>query len=132
MSKVAIILSLILVMAVVAGAVSCGGGSGITHQTVPYIDKSLTVEPFTTRSILVPMSKDSILEGYITVRGGNDDIVFYIEDIRYENKLFFGDRVHGLEHFYYQATHDGAYAMCFDNSFSWITSKRVHIHYRVR
>ncbi len=133
MNKVAIIIiSLLLAMAVVAGAVSCGGRLGPLGHAVPYTDDYITVEPFTTRCITVLMSKGSILEGYITVRGGNDDIVFYIEDIRYENKLFFGDRVYGLEHFYYQATHDGVYTMCFDNSFSWITSKRVHIHYRVR
>lgn len=133
MNKVAvIIISLILVMAVVAGAVSCGGRLAPVSQTIPYTDVYITVEPFTTQSKLVLMSKGSILEGYLTVRGGNDDIVFYIEDLRYENKLFFGDRVYGLKHFYYQATHDGGYAMCFDNSFSWITSKRVHIHYRVR
>lgn len=131
MNKVAVIISLILAMAVVAGAVSCGGRLAPV-STVPYTDVYITVEPFTTQSKLVLMAKGSILEGYLTVRGGNDDIVFYIEDLRYENKLFFGDRVYGLEHFYYQAPHDGGYAMCFDNSFSWITSKRVHIHYRVR
>jgi len=118
----------------IVGTVSCGGGAGglgpVGH-VVPYEDRSFTVEPFEAITITINMSKGAVFEGYLTVRGGNDDIRFYIED-SYGNRVLDINRVNGRYDFSYVATSEGFHTIYFDNSFSVITSKQVYMHYRVR
>jgi hypothetical protein len=76
------------------------------------------------------MSKGDVLEGYLTVRGGNDDIQFYVKD-SYGNVVL-NVSVRGRYDFQYSATSEGFHTLYFDNSFSLLTSKQVLIHYRVR
>ena len=118
----------------IVGTVSCGGGAGglgpVGH-VVPYQDRSLTVEPLSAMTLTINMSQGAVFEGYLTVRGGNDDIRFYIED-SYGNKVLDINRVRGRYDFSYKATSEGFHTIYFDNSFSIITSKQVYIHYRVR
>ncbi len=116
------------------GAVSCGGGAGglgpVGH-IVPYEDRSLTVEPLSSMTLTINMSKGAVFEGYLTVRGGNDDVRFYIKD-SYGNTVLDINRVNARYDFSYTATSEGFHTAYFDNSFSIITSKQVFIHYRVR
>lgn len=135
MNKVTIIiLSLTLATVVgLAGAVSCSGvgGYGPVGHVVPYIDKSFTVEPLHYVTVTVDMRSGAVFEGYLTVRGGNDDVRFYIKD-SYGNKVLDINRVQGRYDFSYRATSEGFHTIYFDNSFSLITSKQVYLHYRVR
>lgn len=128
-----IILGLLISLALI-GALGCNGGTGgwgPPGQLVPYQDTNFTVEPFTYSSMTVNMNSGAIFEGYLTVRGGNDDIRFYIKD-SYGNVVLDKNRVQGRYDFSYQATTEGFHTIYFDNSFSWITSKEVYLHYRVR
>lgn len=118
----------------IAGAVSCGGGVGELEpvdQTVPYQDNSLTVDFGTSKTMTINMSKGAVFEGYLTVRGGDDDIRFYIEDSN-GNRVLDINRVEDRYDFSYIATSEGAHTVYFDNSFSFMPSKQVDIHYRVR
>lgn len=70
------------------------------------------------------------IEGEFTVRGGNDDIIFYIKD-PYGNIIYEpADRVYGWHKFSITASSDGAYTLYFDNTFSLITSKAVYLTIR--
>lgn len=122
---------LLIVLALTTLLVGCGGGLGPVGHIVPYTDEHKTVEPFTTLHGTINMSKGEVFEGYLTVRGGNDDIRFYIKD-SYGNKVLDINRVRGRYDFHYQATSEGFHTFYLDNSFSWVTSKEVYIHYRVR
>ena len=109
-----------------------GGGYGpVGPVIVPYKDSGFTVDPSYKYTITVNVKKGAIIEGYLTVRGGNDDIRFYIED-SFGNKVLDKNRVNGRYDFMYTAQSDGFHTMFFDNSFSWFTSKQVFLHYRVR
>jgi len=113
------------------GGGSSGGLGPLGPVIVPYQDDSFTVEPFSKMTITINMRAGAVLEGYLTVRGGNDDIRFYIED-SYGTMLLDKNRVQGRFDFSFTASTAGFHTMFFDNSFSWITSKQVFIHYRVR
>ncbi len=128
-------LALIAILGVlILGAVSCGGGAGglgpVGH-VVPYKDLNLTVESLSTKTLTINMSEGAVFEGYLTVRGGNDDVRFYIED-SFGNVVLDINRVNGRYDFSYVTTSEGFHTIYFDNSFSILTSKQVYIHYRVR
>ncbi len=106
-------------------------GSTTGCVEIPYQDSSFDVAPLSSTNTTITMSKGDILEGYLTVRSGNDDIRFYIED-SYGNKVLDINRVRDRYDFSYKATSEGFHTIYFDNSFSVITSKQVYIHYRVR
>ena len=115
----------------IVGVVGCGGSGPVGQIVVPYRDQSITVEPGSAMTATVNMSKGAVVEGYMTVRGGNDDIRFYIKD-SYGSKVLDIDRVRGRYDFSYTATSEGFHTMYFDNGFSFITSKQVYLHHRVR
>ena len=71
------------------------------------------------------------IEGEFTVRGGNDDIIFYIKD-PYGNIIYEpAGQVHGWHKFSITASSNGAYTLYFDNTFSLITSKSVYLTIRI-
>ena len=112
----------------------CGGGTGgygAPGHVVPYQDKHFTVEPLQEMTMTINMNHGALFEGYLTVRGGNDDVRFYIKD-SYGNKVLDINRVRGRYDFDYHATSEGFHTIYFDNSFSLVTSKQVYIHFRVR
>jgi len=123
-----VVLSLVLL-----GVAGCGGAGGLgpVGHVVPYQDESFTVKPLTATTMTINMANGAVFEGYVTVRGGNDDIRFYIKD-SHGNKVLDINRVQGRYDFFYRATSEGFHTIYFDNSFSIITSKQVYIHYRVR
>ena len=109
-----------------------GGGYGpVGPIIVTYKDSGFTVDPFYKYTVTINVKKGAIIEGYLTVRGGNDDVRFYIED-SFGNKVLDRNRVNGRYDFMYTVQSNGFHTMFFDNSFSWITSKQVFLHYRVR
>lgn len=134
MRRLKIIILGSLISVALIGALSCNGGTGgwgPPGQLVPYQDINFTVQPSTHYSMTVNMNSGAIFEGYLTVRGGNDDIRFYIKD-SYGNVVLDINRVQGRYDFSYQATTEGFHTIYFDNTFSWITSKEAYLHYRVR
>lgn len=131
MSKKLILLFLvpILLIPLLSG---CGGGYGPGGSyIVPYRDEHFTVKPGHATTITINMNSGAVFEGYLTVRGGNDDVRFYIED-SYGHIVLDKNRVQGRYDFYYTATSEGFHTIYMDNTFGWITSKEVYIHYRVR
>lgn len=110
---------------------SSGGLEPVGEAIVPYQDEEFTVKPLHEYMITINMNSGTVLEGYLTIRGGNDDIRFYIKD-SYGNKVLDKNRVNGRYDFSYTYQSSGYHTMYFDNSFSLITSKQVFLHYRVR
>ncbi len=103
----------------------------ITGCSVAYRDVNLTVEPLQTYNLTADMKLGDVIEGYFSVKGGNNDIHFYLED-SYGNKILNIDRVQGRYDFSHKATSEGFHSLFFDNSFSLVTSKLVFLHYRIR
>jgi hypothetical protein len=129
-----IILPIVLLLVFTAG---CGlsegaGGYGAAGPViVPYKDTNFTVGPLSKYELTVNASQGAVIEGYLTVRGGNDDVRFYIED-SYGKKVLDKNRVNDRYDFSYAVESSGFHTLYFDNSFSLITSKEVFLHYRVR
>jgi len=130
---VLLIISLIVAAVGLGGAVSCSGvgGYGPVGQVVPYVNRSFIVKPLNSITMTADMRSGAVFEGYLTVRGGNDDVRFYIKD-SHGNKVLDINRVRGRYDFSYRATSDGFHTIYFDNSFSFVTSKNVYLHYRIR
>ena len=104
--------------------------TSVSSCAASYQDRSFDVSPLSNTHTTVTMSKGKVLEGYLTVRGGNDDIRFYIKD-SYGNKVL-DIEVKGRYDFSYTAISEGFHTLYFDNSFSLFTGKQVLMHYRVR
>ena len=104
---------------------------GLVGRIIPYRVEHFTLKPFTIHTGTINMNEGAVFEGYLTVRGGNDDIRFYVKE-KHSNKVLDIKRVQGRYDFYYQAISEGFYTLYLDNRFSWIASKEVYIHYRVR
>ena len=130
-----LIAPLILITLLVLGcSLSNDGGGGygpLGEAIVPYEDTNFTVSSLNKYTITVNVQQGAVIEGYLTVRGGNDDVRFYIED-SYGKKVLDKNRVNSRYDFYYMVKSSGFHTLYFDNSFSWITSKQVYLHYRVR
>lgn len=113
--------------------VSCSGGAGglgpIGH-VIPYSDENITVGPLAYRNGTINMSKGAVFEGYLTVRGGDDDIRFYIKDSYGNRVLSIG--VRGRYDFSYRATSEGFHTFYLENGSDWFRNREVYIHYRVR
>lgn len=103
---------------------------GLLSCAPAYRDTSIAVGGLSTQTLSITMSKGKTLEGYMTVRGGNDDINFYLKD-SYGSKVL-NVSVKGRYDFSYKATSDGYHTAYFDNTFSFFTGKEVLLHYRVR
>ena len=109
-----------------------GGNYGpIGEAVVPYKDSGFTVDVLSKYTVTVNAKRGAVIEGYLTVRGGNDDVRFYIED-SFGNKVLDKNRVNGRYDFMYTVQSSGFHTMYFNNSFSLFTSKQVYLHYRVR
>jgi len=119
--------------AIVIGTIGCGGAGslGLAGKAIPFKDESFTVSPLGAMTLTINMRKGAVLEGYVTVRRGNDDIRFYVKD-SYGNIVLDIDRTRGRYDFNYTATNEGFHTVYLDNSFSLVTSKQVFLHYRVR
>lgn len=117
------------------GTISQSGSSGglgdVGTVAVPYQDNSFTVEAMHEVTLTPNMRNGAVLEGYFTIRGGNDDINFAIEDPQ-GNIVLSINKATGRYDFSYTAPSAGFYTMHFDNTFSLFTSKQIYIHYRVR
>ena len=135
MSKNSIFIFFALLLLLIPGCGLTGGGSGglgpVGEVIIPYSDRTLDVDPLEALTLSVNMREGTVLEGYLTVRGGNDDVRFYIEDSQ-GNRVLDINRVRDRYDFSYTATLAGFHTLYFDNSFSWFTSKLVLLHYRVR
>lgn len=135
MKKAAIIiLSLILTMVVgLIGALSCGsgeGGSGPASHLVPYMDTSFTVEYMSAKTMTINMAKGAVFEGHFTVRGGNGELRFFIEDSYGKHATDF-ITVKDRHDFSFRASVEGFYTVNFLNIPEPIP-KTVYLHYRVR
>lgn len=104
----------------------------ITGLLIPFrihdlvVTESFTVAPFKYIIWSFELSPGWGFDVYFTVRGGNDDINFYIED-PYGNTIYNAGRVSGRHSYSFTAQTTGVYSLYFDNSFSFITSKLVFV-----
>ncbi len=83
-----------------------------------------------TLTLTMHFDRGERLEGYFTVRGGNDDVKFYIKN-PYGAVILDAGTVTGRHDFAFTAEHEGVYTLYFDNTFSLITSKTIFLSYRV-
>lgn len=99
----------------------------------PISDKtqSQEVAPLHYHMLTFFLEQGDRIEGEFTVRGGDDDIIFYIKD-PYGNIVYEPPgQVHGWHKFSITASSNGAYTLYFDNTFSLITSKSVYLTIRI-
>jgi hypothetical protein len=71
---------------------------------------SLDIEPLSATSLTFKMTKGEIIEGYLKVKGGNDDIRFYINDPSGARVLDV-KRVQERHDFVYTANSDGSHSL---------------------
>ena len=88
--------------------------------------RSFTVSPLSAITVSRHLNRGERVEGYFTVRGGNDDIKFYIKD-PYGVIIYDVGKVKGRHDFVFTAETIGVYTLYFDNSFSLITSKHIYL-----
>lgn len=98
-------------------------------ESVPYLIAQFTAGIGKPYTIPVMLGIGDILEGSMSVTGGNNDIRFYIKDPS-GSIVVDGNRVQQSYSFSLTSVSSGQYIMYFDNSFSFITSKKVHLNYR--
>ncbi|GEM_PF-5655254 len=122
---------LVISTLLLVGCSQAGGLGSVGSVIVPYKDDSFTIKPLSKASGTVDMRNGAIFEGYLTIRGGNNDIEFYVQD-SYGKKVLSAGRVTGRYDFNYKATSEGFHTFYFDNNFSVFTTKEVFIHYRIR
>ncbi len=122
---------LVIISTLISGCSSQSGGLGPIGQIVPYQDRNFTVSPGQQYTISIDLRQGAVIEGYLTVIGGNNDVRFYIKD-SYGNIVLDKNRVTDRYDFSYTAASAGFHTMYFDNSFSIFTGKQVLLHYRVR
>ena len=126
------LIPLFLVLALLG--TSCGSGIdrlNVAGHIGSYKNTTFNVDPFSAWVMVIDMNRGDVFEGYLIVRGGNDDIKFYIKD-PYGNKVLDAGWVYSGYDFHYIATSEGLHTAEFDNSWSWLTSKVVSVNYRVR
>lgn len=107
---------------------------GLYFYVFPYMTTRTTNDNFNvpalqTITVTWNLDKGSRIEGYFTVRGGNDDIRFSIKD-PYGSVILNAGTITGRGDFAFTAESTGAYTMYFDNSYSIFTSKAVFLSYQ--
>ena len=111
--------------------------TGKTSETKPgpYVDiyhvESFTIDPLSAVTLTLKLSKETTLEGYLTVKGGTDDIRFYIKDPSGTRRLDI-KRVLERYDFCYLAKTDGPHSLSFNNGFSFTTGKHIYLYYRMK
>ena len=88
-----------------------------------------SVPPLQTLTLTFHFNKGEKIEGYFTVRQGNDDINFYVKD-PYGTVILDAGRVKGRYDFVIPIEHSGVYTLYFDNTFSLFTSKTIFLTYQ--
>ncbi|MCK4417919.1 MAG: emp24/gp25L/p24 family protein [Candidatus Latescibacteria bacterium] len=87
---------------------------------------SIDVPPGNCMTLTFHFDVNDEVEGYFSVRGGNDDIRFYIKD-PFGKTIYASGIVTGRHDFSLTANTEGAYTLYFENSFSWVTPKRIYL-----
>lgn len=108
---------------------------GLFFYLFPYITSRMRTEDHSVSAmqrltLTMHFEKHERLEGYFTVRGGNDDVKFYIKN-PYGAVILDAGMVTGRHDFAFTAEHEGVYTLYFDNTFSLITSKTIFLSYRI-
>lgn len=114
-----------------ASLVGCGCGSRIGEYVVPYSDTNFYVSPLSSQTMTFRASAGSIFEGYFTIRGGADEVEFWIED-PWGRVVHNAGLVYDRYEFHITCSHEGYYTAYFNNTFSLTVGKHVYLHYRVR
>lgn len=126
------IIPVVLLALVILVASACrggsGGGSGGSYFP-PYAEKSFTVENLSSRTLTAHLDAGERLEGYFTIRGGQDEVKFWIED-PHGATIYNAGLVYDYHNFNVIVSRTGYYTMYWDNSFSWTVDKHVYLKYR--
>lgn len=123
-AKLAILIVLILTLAVPTGCNAVG-------HYVPYMDNRLRVSPQPFSTVTVHAGAGDMIQGYFTIRGGQHELKFWVED-PYEASIYDAGMVYDRHDFQLICAREGYYTLYFDNSFSWTAGKRVYVRFRVR
>ena len=123
-TKFVVVALLILLAAILAG---CNGMWGYK----PFEDRSFHVSPQSTSTLIVHAEVGDEIQGYFTIRGGENEIKFWVEDPNGAD-IYNAGMVYDRHDFRVSCAEEGNYTLYFDNSFSQTAGKDVYIHYRVR
>ena len=118
---------------VTIGLVGCAGSGGYGpggSYVVPYLDANYEVPPGRYVSLTVDMREGAVFEGYMTIRGANNDIRLKIVDSY--NHEWVNMLVVDRYDFSFTAKSSGFHTIYLDNTMSIVTTKQVFIHYRIR
>ena len=122
-AKFVVLVLLILLPAILAGC----NGMGYS----PFLDKSFHVSLQSTSTLTVRAEVGDEIQGYLTIRGGENEIKFWVEDPNGVD-IYNAGMVYDRHDFRVSSAGGGNYTLHFDNSFSHTAGKDVYIHYRVR
>ena len=117
---------LLLLLLMVALLVGCAPLCGY----LPFLDETFSVPPQSLRTLTIDAKEGDLIEGIITIKGGEKDLVFREEDPD-GIEIYNSGTVYDRHDFQVDCPKEGTYTLQFDNSFSPV-KKDVYIHYRAR
>lgn len=108
---------------------------GLFFYLYPYITTKTRTEDYDvpalqTLTLTMHFEEGERIEGYFTVRGGNDDVKFYIKN-PYGAIILDAGMMTGRHDFAFTAEHTGVFTLYFDNTFSLLTSKTIFFSYQL-
>lgn len=92
--------------------------------------RSFSVDALSWRELTFNLGNGQRFSGSLSIGGGGNDIEFWVKDPTGATILNWG-RVYSGRSFEFTANKDGAYTLHFDNSFSWFSSRTVHLTYDI-
>lgn len=96
-----------------------------------YKDFNFAVEVKTFQTLAQVMKRGDVFEGYLTVGGGDQDLLLYFRDPTAVKVL--SVEVKERYDFFFRAASDGFYIFYFDNAeYLSPVDKQVHLHYVFR
>ena len=126
-----VIVSILILASLLTSILLVSSCSTVKEYAVPYRDTSFRVSSLSEQTLTVDAGAGDTIEGYFTVRGGADEVDFWIED-PWGRTIHNAGRVYDRNDFQVTCANDGHYTLYFSNTFSLTVAKDIYLHYRVR
>lgn len=126
-----VIVSVLILAALLTSSLLISGCGTVKEYVVPYSDTSFQVSSLSQQTLTFNAGAGDTLEGYFTIRGGADEVDFWIED-PWGRTIYNAGRVYDRHDLHVTCANDGYYTLYFSNTFSLTVGKDIYLHYRVR
>lgn len=126
-----VIVSILILASLLMSIVLMSGCSTVKEYVVPYRDTNFYVSPSSQRILTFNAGAGDTIEGYFTIRGGADEVKFWIEN-PWGTAIHNAGRVYDRHDFQVTCANEGYYTLYFSNTFSLTVGKDIYLHYRVR